>query len=555
MSASNKKKLRKEQNTAAMTEKQRSEMKEAKKLKNYTLTFFVAMGLVVAIVIGVLLRVPVATLINRNTVALTIDNQELGAVQLNYYYADAVSDYYSELEEIYSDQANLYAQWFYNLNFSQSMDDQIYDKETGETWGQHFLKTAIENAKTAYALYTQAMEKGHKVSEEDQQDIDITIESLELAASYSGFSSTTAYVRSLYGPGATAETFAEYYKINKIASSYYASIVEELGDKLTDKDFRDHEKDKVNNFTSYSYNIYTVGMADYMTGGTKNDKGEVTYSEAEKKAAREAAKEAAKELSSMTFTSIEEFDKAIAAMPANKDKKDVASTETKNVLFTNISDERLQKWISDSSRKAFDVTMLAAEATTTDADGKEVTTVNGYYVIVFTGARDNKMPLANVRHLLVMFKGGTTDSNGNKTYSDAEKETAKKTAEELLEQWKSGKKTEDSFAELAKEKSDDSGTKSKGGLIEEIYPDANMVESFLDWCFDGHKAGDTGIIESEYGYHIMYYVGDAELTYRDLLIKTEMVTESSTKWLEELVKKLNVVENDLSRVFYDYTPV
>ena len=86
MSASNKKKLRKEQNTAAMTEKQLNELNEAKKLKHYTLTFFVAMALVVAIVIGVLLRVPIATIINRNTIALTVDGNELTAVELNYYY-------------------------------------------------------------------------------------------------------------------------------------------------------------------------------------------------------------------------------------------------------------------------------------------------------------------------------------------------------------------------------------------------------------------------------------------------------------------------------------
>ncbi|MEI8200564.1 MAG: peptidylprolyl isomerase [Eubacteriales bacterium] len=35
----------------------------------------------------------------------------------------------------------------------------------------------------------------------------------------------------------------------------------------------------------------------------------------------------------------------------------------------------------------------------------------------------------------------------------------------------------------------------------------SMVKSFEDWCYDAaRKPGDTGIVQSEYGYHVMYYV-------------------------------------------------
>jgi len=35
----------------------------------------------------------------------------------------------------------------------------------------------------------------------------------------------------------------------------------------------------------------------------------------------------------------------------------------------------------------------------------------------------------------------------------------------------------------------------------------SMVTSFEDWCYDAaRKPGDTGIVQSEYGYHVMYYV-------------------------------------------------
>lgn len=35
----------------------------------------------------------------------------------------------------------------------------------------------------------------------------------------------------------------------------------------------------------------------------------------------------------------------------------------------------------------------------------------------------------------------------------------------------------------------------------------SMVTSFEDWCYDAaRKPGDTGIVQTEYGYHVMYYV-------------------------------------------------
>ena len=129
---------------------------------------------------------------------------------------------------------------------------------------------------------------------------------------------------------------------------------------------------------------------------------------------------------------------------------------------------------------------------------------------------DNTFALKNVRHILVGFEGGTTDeTTGAVTYSDEEKAAAKATAEEVLTEWKSGEATEASFAGLAAEKSTDTGSTANGGLYEDIYP-GQMVTNFNDWCFDeARQPGDHGIVETEYGYHIMYFVGDSETPYAD----------------------------------------
>ena len=139
------------------------------------------------------------------------------------------------------------------------------------------------------------------------------------------------------------------------------------------------------------------------------------------------------------------------------------------------------------------------------------------------------------------YEGGTTDENGSTTYSDDEKNAAKEKAEAILKEWEGGAKTEESFGELAKEKTTDPGSQETGGLYEAIYP-GQMVTAFNDWCFDEtRKAGDTGIVQTDYGYHVMYFSGDNETTYRDYMVKNALLEKNITEW-QEALNEATVVE-------------
>ena len=113
-------------------------------------------------------------------------------------------------------------------------------------------------------------------------------------------------------------------------------------------------------------------------------------------------------------------------------------------------------------------------------------------------------PVIDVRHILLVPQVDTEES----------KAVCLKRAEELLQQWKDGEATEESFAKLASEHTEDSGSKNTGGLYEFVYQ-GDMTEAFDAWCFDAsRKPGDTGIVETNYGYHIMYFVYGADEWYR-----------------------------------------
>jgi hypothetical protein len=202
-----------------------------------------------------------------------------------------------------------------------------------------------------------------------------------------------------------------------------------------------------------------------------------------------------------------------------------------------------------------DIDLIPITAKTT-VDGAEVEVTNGYYVVIFQGRDEQTAPMGNVRHLLVKFEGGTQDEEtGETTYSDEEKNAAKEEADGYLKTWKEGAATEESFIELVKEHSDDTSAED-GGLFEDINPSSQYVEPFLSWSINpDRKAGDAEVIETEFGYHVMFYVGDDELSYRDYMLTNEMRAKDQETWyngivdpVETAIVNTKFVEMSLSKI-------
>lgn len=119
----------------------------------------------------------------------------------------------------------------------------------------------------------------------------------------------------------------------------------------------------------------------------------------------------------------------------------------------------------------------------------------------------------DVRHILIKPQGGTVGEDGTTvTYSEEEWEAARVEAQSILDQWLAGDKTEDSFAALANEFTHDNNDadydgEPDGGLYTDVYK-GQMVAEFEEWCFDASRqVGDSGLVKTRYGYHVMYFVG------------------------------------------------
>ena len=123
-------------------------------------------------------------------------------------------------------------------------------------------------------------------------------------------------------------------------------------------------------YNAYNYNAYYMLVSKFYEGGTKDENGTTTYSDEEQAAGIAKAEETAKTLAEAGYATVEELDKAIAALPINEGSTTAASTAYNDTFYNSIN-QFIREWITDSDRKAGDMTYLPNTSTTTDADGKE----------------------------------------------------------------------------------------------------------------------------------------------------------------------------------------
>ena len=156
------------------------------------------------------------------------------------------------------------------------------------------------------------------------------------------------------------------------------------------------------------------------------------------------------------------------------------------------------------------------------------------------GIEKSDVKMVNVRHILIQPEGKNDDG----TYTDEAWAEAEKKANDLLTEWQNGEHTEDSFAFMAAENSQDPGSVENGGLYEDIYP-GKMVDEFDAWCFDpARQPGDTGIVYNEgsyTGYHVIYFVG-TDAPYWQVQVRNAMKNADYTQWNNALVKDITATE-------------
>ncbi len=548
MSGSSKKKLRKEQYDANLTQKQQAARKEAQQLKKYTMGFVVTMVLIVALVVGIAVTPVITGIVNRNTHAISFGEHELTTVDFSYYYMDEITTYYNKIYNQYYEAYPSFWQMFLLLNVDQPLNEQFYNEEKNVTWADHFVDEASKTAAEVFALNDDGAKHGFALTDEQKASIDSYFAYMKLYAEQSGYSSLNAYLEASYGKGASEASYREYYTRNAYATAYQKHYSGEL--TYTNEQIKEYQdKDnKYMDYTSFTYAYYSLDINTYLEfigGGKENANGVKEYTEEQKKVALDTARKDAEAILNSGATTVVELDEAIQRLAINfttdEDKKP-KSTLYEDVFYPEVGLDEVKTWIAHTDRQKNDLTCIDGKTSTTNEDGTTTEQVNVLNIFMFIERNDNLTNLVDVRHILIKPAKST----------DEEKKIAKEKAEALLAQWEAGDKTPESFAELANKNSSDSDGED-GGLYEKVYP-GQMVENFDNWCFDpARKSGDTGIVETDYGYHVMYFEKHQEETFREYMVKLDLVEQDTNTWLEALTDAMTVNKINISGLQLDFS--
>ena len=478
VSASNEKKTRQAPNSQGLSERELKRQQEAKEARRSSILYG-TVG-VVCVLLAAFLVIWNTGLIQRNVAAVTINGTKYTAADTQYFFNTT--------------QDNILSYYYTNLgmlpyNTSASTKDQIYDSATGQTWYDYLMEQTLDAMTLQAAALDKIQEEGYTMSAATQQQLDAALASLETAWEGTTYANRDAYIRAYYGPYMTYDRLVELYNNAYLAEDYLSSIND--GFTYTDADYEAYYQENADTLDTFTLSLFTV-QAKVST--TDNDGNTIEMTEEEQADALEQAQAEAEALA------VEIQDK----LEAGEDPQAVADAYAEQLYSSSISQAQTgssvsssySEWVCDSARQAGDVTLTEYDASAT---------TSYFYVVRFEGRQRDDTPTHDVRHILITPE---TDEGADEP-TEEQKAAAKAKAEDLLEQWKAGEATEDSFAALAQTESADTGSAVNGGLISGITPTSNYVESFQNWALDAARApGDTEIVESDYGYHIMYYVGD-----------------------------------------------
>ncbi|MBP8641107.1 MAG: peptidylprolyl isomerase [Oscillospiraceae bacterium] len=510
MSASQEKKVRKTLREEGKDKRQIEQKKAENALKRkHRIETGVTTAIVVIIAIIILFS---SSFLYSNFTAVKVGDVSYSAAEYSFFYKTTYTNFVSQYGDYIS---------YIGLDTSKPLNSQTY--EEGKTWADYFKESAQSTMKEITAMYSEAQKAGFVLSEEDQAQLDSSIESLKTSNEGSDYSSANAYLSATYGKGCTVSVISGLLEKYYVANAYSTQMNDSF--TYTSDDLKSYYAEHKDNLDKYTYISYLV---DGSVPTESTDTAEAS---------------ASPDATATPSTSPDTEAAAAAAMAAAKDKADKIASDTtsadtfKQAVLAQTQAEASQATTAGASLTA-DYADWLKDASRVEGDKTVIETDTGYYVLYFISRDDNSYKTINVRHILIK---AVASEDG--TYSDEAKATAKAKADALLAEWKAGDATEDSFATLANANTEDTGSNTNGGLYEKVYK-GQMVTEFNDWCFaEGRKTGDTAIVfnEGSYcGYHVIYYVGESDTTYADTLAETEARTADYTAWKDGILANFEV---------------
>ena len=467
----------------------RKEEKEKEKKEERIST---AVGIVFLVALVCLVAsFPIRTYLATHETYVVINGEEVNKVEFDYVYNTSKNNYITQYGSYLS---------YFGLDTSKDLSTQMYSETL--TWKDYFEQNAVESLKQNKALMAEAKAAGFTYDTTDEYNT--FKETIKTSAAAAGVSDKE-YVRSIYGSYATMGRIEEYVKNDMVMNAYYQKLQED--NAPSDDEVQSYYEENKATYDSVDYRLTTI-EADLPTEPTEladpvEETAADTTGSTDGTAATDSTQDTAYQPSDAEIAKAMEDAKVLPDDAEQTVAKDGESHENEKKSSVNylISD-----WLFDDARKAGDTTVITNDNS------------HCYYVVAFEKRYLDETPSADVRVIIP---------------------TEDKTGEEILEEWKNGAATEDSFAELCKKYTQDTSAVENGGLFEQVTK-TGMTEELSNWIFDSSRqAGDTVAITVSDSTYVLYYIGQDQPEWK-INIKNTLVSDTMSQHMQDITADVTV---------------
>ncbi len=434
---------------------------------------------------------PIRTYLATHETYVVINGEKVNKVEFDYVYNTTKNNYISQYGSYLT---------YFGLDTSKDLSTQMYSDTL--TWQDYFEQNAVESLKQNKALMAEAKADGFTY--DTTEEYNTFKETVKTSAASAGVSEKE-YVRSIYGDYATMGRIEEYVKNDMVMNAFYKKLQED--NAPSDDEIQNYYEENKATYDSVDYRLTTIN-AELPTEPTElADPVEATP------APDTTTDGTATSDTTSTDTTYEPSDAEIAK--AMEDAKVLADEAEQTVAKDGDAHENEKKssvnylisdWLFDDARKTGDTTIITNDNS------------HCYYVVAFEQRYLDETPSADVRVIIP-----TEDKSG----------------EEILDEWKSGAATEDSFAELCKKYTQDTSAVDNGGLFEQVTK-SGMTEELSSWIFDSSRqAGDTVSITVNDTTYVLYYIGQDQPEWK-INIKSTLVSDAMTQHMQDITADVTV---------------
>ena len=467
----------------------RKEEKEKEKKEERIST---AVGIVFLVALVCLVAsFPIRTYLATHETYVVINGEEVNKVEFDYVYNTSKNNYITQYGSYLS---------YFGLDTSKDLSTQMYSETL--TWKDYFEQNAVESLKQNKALMAEAKAAGFTYDTTDEYNT--FKETIKTSAASAGISEKE-YVRSIYGSYATMGRIEEYVKNDMVMNAYYQKLQED--NAPSDDEIQSYYEENKATYDSVDYRLTTI-EADLPNEPTEladpvEETAADTTGSTDGTAATDSTQDTAYQPSDAEIAKAMEDAKVLADDAEQTVAKDGEAHENEKKSSVNYM---ISDWLFDDARKAGDTTVITNDNS------------HCYYVVAFEKRYLDETPSADVRVIIP---------------------TEDKTGEEILEEWKNGAATEDSFAELCKKYTQDTSAVENGGLFEQVTK-TGMTEELSNWIFDSSRqAGDTVAITVSDSTYVLYYIGQDQPEWK-INIKNTLVSDTMSQHMQDITADVTV---------------